>query len=301
VATRLAIRQELLALEDYLMLESGAGWSFPEPTPAAGPSPDYEVARRVSEFARLLLVGMGGDPLLHVPARRPVGPRGWRDAARVAGRAALSERRLPRIGIRRALARRRGSWPPPAPRLPGWIEPEFARRIDLEERWRHGWAHDVELSDHEQMLHPMWPAMFAAAHPDAGGLPLRMLFPFFDLRLAEYLWSIPAFPWRSGKHLLREAMRGRLPEEVRVRPKTPLFDSRTADATERPSHRLALRAELQRPRLRLLEAPGLGGYVEIPSARALIEAPVAPAAGPTFDAVFELAMWLRSHEIHLAA
>jgi asparagine synthase (glutamine-hydrolysing) len=140
----------------------------------------------------------------------------------------------------------------------------------------------------------MWPAMVAAAHAGAGGLPLRVLFPYFDLRLVEYVWSVPAFPWRSGKQLLREAMRGRLPETVRLRPKTPFFDLRTSEATAHPDHRLALRAEVRRQRRRLLEAPGLEEYVEMSAARTLVDAPEPPRAGPRFETVFELAGWLRA-------
>lgn len=292
VAARLSIPIEFVEMEDHLLREREGGWAFPEPTPAANHSPDYEVARRVSEFAGLLLVGMGGDPLLHAAPRLPTTPRGWLDALQFAGRGVLMERRRPRLGIRLALMRRRGTWPPPAPTLPDWIDPEFARRAQLEERLRSEWGRDLSLPDRQKMLHPMWPAMFAAAHPSAGGLPLRMVFPFFDLRLVEYVWSVPAYPWRSSKHLLREAMRGRLPEAVRVRPKTPFFDPRTSPLAANPRHRLALRSEEQRRRRRLLGTPGLGEYVDLARARALVDAPVPHAGGPSFDLVFELTDWL---------
>jgi hypothetical protein len=135
--------------------------------------------------------------------------------------------------------------------------------------------------------------MFAASHPGASGLPLRLLFPLFDLRLVEYVWSVPPFPWRSGKHLLREAMRYRLPEAVRVRPKTPLFDPAVASPAANPRYRLALRPEVRRQRLRLLEsAPGLGEYVDVGAARALTEAPTPIHAGLLVDAIFDLSQWL---------
>ena len=46
--------------------------------------------------------------------------------------------------------------------------------------------------------------------------------PLMDLRLVELLLKVPPVPWCVGKHLMREAMRGVLPEAVRTRPKTPL-------------------------------------------------------------------------------
>ncbi len=46
--------------------------------------------------------------------------------------------------------------------------------------------------------------------------------PFFDQRLLRFLLRVPPVPWCMKKELLREAMRDLLPEEVRVRKKTPL-------------------------------------------------------------------------------
>jgi asparagine synthase (glutamine-hydrolysing) len=42
------------------------------------------------------------------------------------------------------------------------------------------------------------------------------------LRIVNYLLALPPFPWFFQKMLLREAMTGRIPETVRMRPKTPV-------------------------------------------------------------------------------
>jgi asparagine synthase (glutamine-hydrolysing) len=47
-------------------------------------------------------------------------------------------------------------------------------------------------------------------------------YPFMDLRIVNYLLALPPFPWFFEKMLLREAMAERIPEHVRMRPKTPL-------------------------------------------------------------------------------
>ena len=47
--------------------------------------------------------------------------------------------------------------------------------------------------------------------------------PLLDQRLLRFLLRVPPVPWCMEKELLREAMRGMLPEEVRARPKTPLL------------------------------------------------------------------------------
>jgi hypothetical protein len=43
-----------------------------------------------------------------------------------------------------------------------------------------------------------------------------------DVRLVEFLSSIPTRPWRVNKHILRVAMRDKLPDAVLNRRKTPL-------------------------------------------------------------------------------
>ena len=46
--------------------------------------------------------------------------------------------------------------------------------------------------------------------------------PFLDLRLVEFVASLPALPWLFNKHLLRSSMQEQLPGEVLKRPKTLL-------------------------------------------------------------------------------
>jgi asparagine synthase (glutamine-hydrolysing) len=64
--------------------------------------------------------------------------------------------------------------------------------------------------------------MFEQENAGATGHAIETRYPFLDLRVVNYLLALPPFPWFFGKLLLREAMAGRLPERVRVRPKTPL-------------------------------------------------------------------------------
>ncbi|MDX2096229.1 MAG: asparagine synthase-related protein, partial [Leptolyngbyaceae cyanobacterium bins.59] len=53
-------------------------------------------------------------------------------------------------------------------------------------------------------------------------LPVQVVYPFFDLRLIQYFLAIPPLPWCVQKSLLRVAMRGRLPNTVLCRPKSPM-------------------------------------------------------------------------------
>ena len=52
--------------------------------------------------------------------------------------------------------------------------------------------------------------------------PVEVRYPFLDLRIVRYLLAIPVFPWAYKKKLLRDSMYKKLPERVRLRPKTPV-------------------------------------------------------------------------------
>jgi len=64
--------------------------------------------------------------------------------------------------------------------------------------------------------------MFETEDAGVTQFPVETRYPFLDLRIVNYLLALPPFPWFFQKMLLREAMAGRIPERVRVRPKTPL-------------------------------------------------------------------------------
>ena len=54
------------------------------------------------------------------------------------------------------------------------------------------------------------------------GVPVESRAPLLDVRMLRFLLRVPPVPWCMEKELLRDAMRGMLPEEIRSRPKTPL-------------------------------------------------------------------------------
>lgn len=116
--------------------------------------------------------------------------------------------------------------------VPPWIEPSLARRLDLERRVgdafgpggvgavrapRHPWRPRAVGGFND----PIWPAVFADYEFEESLGPLVLRHPFLDLRVLEFMLSIPTLPWAREKMLLREAMRGRLPEEVLARNKVP--------------------------------------------------------------------------------
>ena len=112
--------------------------------------------------------------------------------------------------------------------FPKWIAPGFARRLNLEARWKEVGSdtaqprHPVNPAAHASLDIPQWSNLFEHENPGVTRFPVEVRHPFLDLRIVSYLLALPPFPWFYQKVLLRAAMAGRLPEAVRLRPKTPL-------------------------------------------------------------------------------
>jgi asparagine synthase (glutamine-hydrolysing) len=116
--------------------------------------------------------------------------------------------------------------PPASSELPAWLRPDFVERTGLRERFRvyrfplphdHPW-HPRALGSFGT---PAWQSLLGNLEADRSfGLDWRH--PYLDLRVLQFLLSVPPVPWARRKLVLREAMRGRLPDEVLKRRKTPL-------------------------------------------------------------------------------
>jgi asparagine synthase (glutamine-hydrolysing) len=100
----------------------------------------------------------------------------------------------------------------------------------------------------------VWTAVFESYDPGATRFAAEVRHPFFDLRLVEYLLSVPPLPWLVDKELLREAMKNRLPESVRDRPKTPLGGYAAHEQLVRNPQ-----PDLER----IVEASGIDRYVDV--------------------------------------
>ena len=120
--------------------------------------------------------------------------------------------------------------PPPAPpassEFPAWLRPDFVARTGLRERMHAFYA----PPPHDHPWHPraigsfgtpVWQSLLGNLEADRErGLDWRH--PYLDLRVLQFLLSVPPVPWARRKLVLREAMRGRLPVAVLERRKTPL-------------------------------------------------------------------------------
>jgi asparagine synthase (glutamine-hydrolysing) len=108
-------------------------------------------------------------------------------------------------------------------RLPGWIEPAFARRTGMEDRLPAARRLAVEERRGSRFAHEIAVEMagltgFLEREPFGGALEVR--YPFLYRPLVEHSLRLPPqmrIRAGTGKYVLREAMRGILPEAVRTR------------------------------------------------------------------------------------
>jgi asparagine synthase (glutamine-hydrolysing) len=205
--------------------------SWPEPVESPFLAVISDTYRNISANCRVLLSGEGADNLMDFqmwPYAGDLRRRGeWRrlltDVANY-----LWVRPFPWRGIRTRALRLAGR-DPDQPLYPDWLAPEFSHRANLLDRWKEqtelpkSWvAHPIHPRGHGSLALPLWTNMFELEDPGATGYPVETRYPFLDLRMVSFLLAIPPFPWFFKKTLLREGMKGRLPERVRTRPKTPL-------------------------------------------------------------------------------
>jgi asparagine synthase (glutamine-hydrolysing) len=236
---------ELQGLKPFDRWNDG-GINSPEPVDDplfAGMSDQFKM---IAAHGRVALCGEGADNLMHfemMPYTKQL----------------VRDRNIRRLfqEVPRYLGQRRSIWPgigrrfkglfgkdPTAPLFPPWLAPEFAKLLDLNSRWKE-WSelpasrpHPIRPKAHVSLSIPQWANMFEQESPGATRYPVEVRYPFLDLRVVNYLLALPPFPFLFEKHLLREAMVGRLPEASRVRPKTSLADDplvqclRNAKSTE---------------------------------------------------------------------
>jgi hypothetical protein len=67
---------------------------------------------------------------------------------------------------------------------------------------------------------PMWSSYFEWAHPLLTRAPIEVTYPWCDARVIEAALALDPIPWLVDKRVLRELLRGRVSERVRLRPKT---------------------------------------------------------------------------------
>lgn len=211
-------------------------WSadrFHSPEPVEDPfvTATLRHSQEISEHTAVLLSGEGSDNLMNCEPRYHL-HRAWKQGRRKqAARHALEHvaaRFCAPDGISGTLRRFRSLASRPVElQFPQWMNEDLVLRLKLRERWfDHGssipWrAHPEHPGSYASLFFPQWRLFFERLDAAYTHAALDVRYPFLDLRLVEYLLAIPAMPWFFRKFLLRESMRGRLPEAIRKRAKIP--------------------------------------------------------------------------------
>ncbi len=235
VAGFLKIPLQCIPMDD---LKPFARWDEPE-TSSPEPVDDpfrfglFDQFRTIAADCRVVLSGEGADNLMHFEmwpfARDLMRNRQWNSLFKESARYLwLRPSVVP--GLKRRAQGLFGK-DPTAPVYPRWLMPDFARRLNLQERAKE-WSelptarpHPILPKAHVSLSLPHWSAMFEQENPGVTRCPVEVRHPFLDLRVVNFLLALPPFPLFFEKQILREAVAGRLPETVRMRPKTPLAGS----------------------------------------------------------------------------
>ncbi|MEZ0244395.1 MAG: asparagine synthase-related protein, partial [Sphingomonas sp.] len=126
------------------------------------------------------------------------------------------------------------------PPMPDFINAEWATRIGLPDRWRNTPAPATPRGFAQQQRYAVFSharrhighdTVLAAA--EASGVEMRH--PLHDLRLAHFFMGVPGRMLRRNgekKYILREAMRGTLPEVVRRRQDKAVFITSLIDGID---------------------------------------------------------------------
>jgi asparagine synthase (glutamine-hydrolysing) len=227
------------------MLSGGTSFPFEDPAqlspslpePTAEPFLALQVAHhcQLAAHARVALSGHGGDIVLTGrawPHLLCLLERGRLDKlAIVFGGYFLRHGRLPplRAGIRARLRRWIGR-ADSVPEYPRWLALGFEKDLHLRDRWRElqnpqprdDPRHPLHPAAYASLSGPFWPSVLETDDAACTGVPTETRAPFLDIRLLRFLLRVPPVPWCMHKALLREVMTGLLPEEIRLRRKTPL-------------------------------------------------------------------------------
>ena len=274
VAEFLRIPIQCLAVDHLRLFDR---WNDPEfawPEPVDDPffAGIFDQFKMIAADCRVVLSGEGSDNLMHFEmwpyAKDLLRRRDWRQFFADVPRY-LWIRPSPWPGVRRRVKPLFGM-DPLAPAFPRWIVPDFAKRTNLEARWME-WTdlpevspcHPIHPDAHASLALPNWTQFFENENPGVTRCSVEVRHPYLDLRLVNYLLSLPPFPWFFEKTLLREAMVGQLPESVRRRPKTPLAGDPLAELLKRSESawvdKVSLSEEMSRYVERSAMAPLSGG------------------------------------------
>ncbi len=297
VADAIGLPVEVLVAESYLKQQptDSPAYLLPEPLLIPNQVAECDITARVASYSRVLFAGFGGDPLFETTDLSAY----WRRALKADHFGSIAKslwgyaraRQVPRLGIRTQLSHLRHKSKPPIT-FPTWLQPDFVARQNLQERWeaRVAGANSYR-GQHGMMTASLWSSIFANSDPGVTSFPVRLRFPFFDLRLVRYVQTVPPVPWYDSKRLLRDSMRKMLPATICQRPKTALSGN--------PHYALAQQRRPQGWVEELLSTPAMGSYVDRERwLQSLHASDLSPITYSQLTTSFPFAYWLqKKHQL----
>jgi asparagine synthase (glutamine-hydrolysing) len=284
----LGIPVDHLTVDGYRFFERWDADALP-PEPSTEPlsAIAIDLLARASPHVSMMLTGEGGDPMLlpgTVAGQFGVTP--LPSLAMDVWGSLTRHRVRPPLGLRAAVT---GWCSRNGEALPSWVAGSFGRAVDLRDRWarvaRRETGRGPRAEAAAEVLTPWWAAMFEEQDPGATRQAIDVANPFFDVDLAAFLLRLPPFPWCVRKTILREAMRGLLPEPVRTRRKSPLGGDPLA---ARGGWTVALALEA------FAAAEGIAEFVDVQAFAATVDpSTVMTDDAPGSLAAVCLATWLR--------
>lgn len=232
VADELSLPVHYIAGDDYPLL--GPSLATTCPIENYTPAFSHKFMRQIAAFGRVVLSGASADNLLAVsPVRSTLAETNpvkvLFDIFRLRRRYGM----FPPFGTG-LLAKLKGrtavktNWFDLPHAYPSWIAPEFEARMGMKERWLEWFSWQPSTTSHPRhpgaynaLVGPDWNVDDVYFHENDFTYP-EVMDPYLDVRLINFIFSLPSLPWLFQKYLLRQAMTDVLPKEIINRPKTPL-------------------------------------------------------------------------------
>ena len=274
------------------------GFRFPEPMVNSPLWNDEDGVRKAAldDGVRVFYSGWGPDLMLSEPTRYGTLLRHVqiRDFVRGTGAFIMRYRQRPLAGARQLWQRLRGEVPGGHVDVSALalLAPSLAERIKIPKRWwqfpSHLQRHPWRPSTYAQLTDYFWTLGFQQYDAANWRAPVEFRYPYFDIRLVRYLLRVPVLPRFSNKALLREAMRDKLPEIVRMRPKAPLAGE--------PNHSYADWVHRNNT-----PGPQLARFVDTKRVMRLLPEPGSSAGSALEQRLFALNHWLQCYREQLLA
>ena len=224
----LGIPVNYLVADNYKLYQGWQHFQTPEPYHEPLAIIDRDQLQLISKHTCVALNGQGGDEVLFPPTVVEMLKAMAVQDVVMGIFGCLRYQLRPSLGLGLVAKWRRLRSEEATDYYPKWLNSDFARRLQLRERWQDinhtkpETIHPFRNQAYQDLLSPLWQPFFEGYDPGFFGIPVEVRLPFLDIRLINYLLAIPPLPWCVGKQLLRLAMKGTLPEEVRLRRKTPV-------------------------------------------------------------------------------